>query len=195
MRKLCLLWIISSLFLSGCATGIPLLEMPCPPGIDNADISTAMVSSLQQNEFPVLSVNPETGLVVSDWRETTTAGALISGTRRAQALSQRIKLEFSIDQRNQTMIIRPRKQQESKNDGWNNVSLDDRDMLLVQNVALSAVSRMGGPVGDLQWVYQQRHDPGKQGKSKKGSIIKGASIASAVGATMVVAFVLLESLN
>ncbi len=200
MRRLCFLWIMLFLFLSGCAVGVPSMQAPYPPGLTNADISAAIVSSLQQNNFPVSVVRPEIGLVTSDWRETTTAGAelagaLISGARHAQALSQRMKMEFSIDQDNRTMTILPCKQQKSGTDNWSDVSLDDRDMLLVQNVMLSTVSRIGGQVGDFQWVYRRGHDLKEQDGQEQGGAGWGVAIASGVGATIIGAFVLLENLD
>ena len=201
MREIRFLWIISSLFLSGCALGVPSMQASCPPGLTSADISAAIVSSLQQDGFSVSEVRPEMGLVVSDWRKIVIAGAelggaIIPGTRHVQAHSQRMKMEFSIGRGNRAMTIRPCKQQESETGGWSDVNLDGTDMMIVQNIVLSTVSRMNGSVGDLQWVYGQEHDLRKQYKQRQGSIGKKTGIiAVVIGAVMVATFVSLESLD
>lgn len=201
MREMCFLLIISSLFLSGCVLGAPSMQASCPPGLTSADISAAIVSSLRQNGFPVSEVRPEMGLVMSDWRKTTIAGAelggaIIPGTRHAKAHNQRMKMEFIIDRGNLAMTILPYKQQESETDSWSDVSLDSADMMIVQNVVLSTVSRMDGSVGDLQWSYGREHDPRKQYEQRQSGIGKKAGIiAVAIGAVMVAAFVSLESMD
>ncbi len=201
MRKIRFLWIIWPLFLSGCVLGAPSMQASCPPGLTSTDISAAIVSSLQQDGFPVSEVRPEMGLVMSGWRKTTIAGAelggaIIPGTRHVKAHSQRMKIEFSIDRGNRAMTILPYKQQESETDSWSDVSLDSTDMMIVQNVVLSTVSRMDGPVGDFQWVYGREHDPRKQYEQRQGSIGKKTGIiAVAIGAVMVATFVSLERLD
>lgn len=198
---MCFLWIISSLFLSGCTLGVPSMRASCPPGLTSTDISAAIVSSLRQDGFPISEVRPEMGLVVSGWRKTTIAGAelggaIIPGTRHVKAHSQRMKMEFSIDRGNRAITILPCKQQESETDGWSDVSLDGTDMMIVQNVVLSTVSRMDGSVGDLQWVYGQEHDLRKQYEQRQGGNGKKIGIiAVAIGAVMVATFVSLESLD
>ena len=190
-----LIWAILFLFISGCAAVEPSAEMSYPVGTSYGNVSHAIGSSLKQNDFPIPPTNAEEGLVISDWRTTQTTGALISGTSHSNTFSQRMKLEFSIDQKSRMVTIRPLKQRETGSDGWIDVSLDDTDRLLVQNVVLSIASMLGGSVSEPQWIYPPKRELEKQDEQKQSNATKGAILALGIGVTIAATFVLLESLN
>lgn len=149
--------------LSGCAVVMPTVTAKYPRDRENKDIVSAAVVVLQQYDFSVTVVEPDMGLIVTDWRAATTPGeetatAILSAIAYSplhpsygDSGRQRIKLTLTIDKAAHKIVLKPNKQGSTKVRGWFEVNLDDGDKRLLQKIAERIVRRIGGRTASIEW--------------------------------------------
>lgn len=155
-----LAWIIA---FSGCAVIMPTVTVQYPLERENKDIVSAAVAVLQQHDFTVTVVEPDMGLIVTDWRAATTQGEEIATTilsalayaplhpSYGDSRRQRIKLNLTIDKATHKIVIKPVKQGSTKVRGYFAVNLDEGDKRLLQKIAESIAMRIGGRIASIEW--------------------------------------------
>ncbi len=153
-------WVI---MFSGCAVMMPTITATYPFERENKDIVSAAVVVLQQYNFTVTVVQPDMGLVVTDWRAATTQGEEIATTilsalvyaplhpSYGESRRQRIKLTLTVDKAAHKIILKPIKQGSTNIRGYFEVNLDEGDKRLLQKIADSIVMRIGGRVASIEW--------------------------------------------
>jgi hypothetical protein len=136
--------------LNGCEVSMPMIATTYPLGKDIKDVTSIIAMVLQERNFVVTVINPEMGLVVTDWNTISTSTETI-----LFGLKSRMRLSITVDKNKQEILIKPSNQCLNKSIGWTETRLNDKQTLLLDNIVSDITIRCGGAKSSIRWIQQQ----------------------------------------
>lgn len=127
----CVVCIALKLFLTGCAYVLPTAVISYPETTSPKDVVAATSVVLQERDFPIMTVNENIGVIVTDWKKTS--------------YNSRMKLTITTDIQNRKVNLKPFKQEFNKKDGsWSDdLFLADDDQRKLNSLIEEICKRIG----------------------------------------------------
>jgi len=143
--------ILLSLFvLTGCEVSMPMIATTYPLNKDIKDVTSVIAMVVQERNFVVTVVNPEMGLVVTDWnRISSSADEILFGIQR------RMRLSITVDKNKQEILIKPSNECQLNKGGWTETRLNDKQTQMLDSIVSDITTRCGGSKNSIHWIQQQ----------------------------------------
>lgn len=152
MIRISVVLVLITIVVMGCAIMMPTAVFEHPESVSAEDIVAAAAVALQEQEYPVMTVNDRIGLVTTDWKDITSTGSQIAQALLVGRVAHtRMKVTITVDKTTRRVNLKPLKQAQNGYGGWGNAKLSDGDFKKL-NIVITRLRETVGMPESVVWI-------------------------------------------